>query len=40
VPLAGGFTGSIEFEFDYDSAPAVEAETTDTTLRFKLGYQW
>jgi putative salt-induced outer membrane protein YdiY len=40
VPLAGGFTGSAEFEFDYDSAPAVEAETTDTTLRLKLGYQW
>jgi hypothetical protein len=27
-------------EYDYDSAPAVEAETTDTTLRLKLGYQW
>jgi putative salt-induced outer membrane protein YdiY len=40
VPLAGGFTGSVEFEYDYDSDPAVEAKTTDTTLRLKLGYQW
>ena len=40
VPLAGGFTGAIEFEYDYDSAPAVEAEPTDTTLRLKLGYEW
>jgi putative salt-induced outer membrane protein YdiY len=40
VPLAGGFTGSVELEYDYDSDPAVEAETTDTTVRLKLGYQW
>jgi len=40
VPLADGFTGAIEFEYDYDSDPAVEAKTTDTTLRLKLGYEW
>ena len=40
VPLAGGFTGAVEFEYDYDSDPAVEAEPTDTTLRLKLGYEW
>jgi putative salt-induced outer membrane protein YdiY len=40
VPLAGGFTGSVEFEYDYDSNPAMDAKTTDTTWRFKLGYQW
>jgi hypothetical protein len=40
VPLAGGFTGAIEFEYDYDSDPAVEAEPTDTTLRLKQGYEW
>jgi len=40
VPLAGGFTGAIEFEYDYDSDPAVAAKTTDTTLRLKLGYEW
>jgi len=40
VPLAGGFTGAVEFEYDYDSNPAVEAKTTDTTLRLKLGYEW
>lgn len=40
MPLAGGFTGAIEFEYDYDSEPALSAETTDTTLRLKLGYKW
>jgi putative salt-induced outer membrane protein YdiY len=40
VPLAGGLSGSLELEYDYDSDPAVEAKTTDTTLRLKLGYQW
>lgn len=40
VPLSGGFTGSVEFEYDFDSAPAMAAKTTDTTLRLKLGYQW
>ena len=40
VPLADGFTGAVEFEYDYDSNPAVEAKTTDTTLRLKLGYEW
>jgi putative salt-induced outer membrane protein YdiY len=40
LPIADGFTGAIEVEFDYDSDPAVEAKTTDTTLRLKLGYQW
>jgi len=40
VPLAGGFTGAIEVEYDYDSDPAVEAKTTDTTLRLKLGHAW
>jgi putative salt-induced outer membrane protein YdiY len=40
VPLAGGFTGAVEFEYDYDSNPAVDAKTTDTTVRVKLGYEW
>jgi putative salt-induced outer membrane protein YdiY len=40
VPLASGFTGAVEFEYDYDSNPAVATKTTDTTLRLKLGYQW
>jgi len=40
VPLADGFTGAVEFEYDYDSNPAVEAKTTDTTVRVKLGYEW
>lgn len=40
VPLVGGFIGSIEYEIDYDGEPAEETETTDQTLRLKLGYQW
>ncbi|MCG6943484.1 MAG: DUF481 domain-containing protein [Thiohalocapsa sp.] len=40
VPLTKGFVGSIEFEYDYDSDPAVAAKTTDTALRVKLGYEW
>jgi putative salt-induced outer membrane protein YdiY len=40
VPLGDGFTGSVEFEYDYDSNPAVETRNTDTTLRLKLGYHW
>jgi len=40
VPLFGGFVGSIEYEIDYDSAPAQATKTTDKTLRLKIGYQW
>ncbi len=40
VPLVGGLIGSLEYEIDYDSEPAIEAKTTDATLRLKLGYEW
>lgn len=40
VYLVAGFTGSVEYEIDYDSRPAVETESTDETLRLKLGYKW
>jgi len=40
MPLAGGLSASIEFEYDYDSNPALRAKTTDTTLNLKLGYAW
>ncbi len=40
VPLAGGFVGGIEYEIDHDNPPAVEARSTDETLRLKLGYEW
>ncbi len=40
VPLVAGLVGSVEYEIDYDSEPAVEAETTDTTFKLKLGYRW
>ena len=40
VPLKAGFMGSLEYEMDYDSEPAVAAQTTDKTFRLKLGYRW
>lgn len=40
VPLVAGLFGSLEYEIDYDSEPAVEADTTDQTFKLKLGYKW
>ena len=40
VPIVGGVVGSAEYEIDYDSQPATQANTTDTTFRLKLGYEW
>ena len=40
VPLVAGFVGSIKYEVDHDSRPAVEAKSTDETVRLKLGYEW
>ena len=39
-PLSRGLVASTEFEIDYDSEPTIHAEKLDTTLRFKLGYEW
>ena len=40
VPLISGIVGSAEYEIDYDSDPAFDAETTDQTFKLKLGYKW
>ena len=40
VPVLRGIVVSAEFEVDYDGKPSIEAETLDTTLRLKLGYEW
>lgn len=40
APIFGGFNLSAEYEIDYDSEPAVEVKTTDTTFKLKLGYEW
>lgn len=40
MPLGSGFVGGIEYEIDHDSQPAMNTQTTDETLRLKLGYQW
>lgn len=38
--LSPHVTSSLEFEYDYDSDPAVAAKSRDTTWRIKLGYKW
>lgn len=40
VPIIAGLFGSVEYEIDYDSEPAVASETTDQTFKLKLGYKW
>jgi len=40
APIYSGFIASVEYEIDYDSEPAVAVETTDTTFKLKLGYEW
>lgn len=40
IPIFAGLFGSVEYEIDYDSEPAVDTETTDKTFKFKLGYKW
>ena len=40
VPLWAGFVASTEFQVEYDSNPASDADKTDYTTRLKLGYQW
>lgn len=40
IPLLAGFTASAEYEVDYDSEPVNRVDTTDTTFKLKLGYEW
>ena len=40
IPIFAGLFGSVEYELDYDSKPAVESESTDRTFKLKLGYKW
>ena len=40
APLFAGVVGSFEYQTRYNSEPAEGTNTTDTTFRFKLGYQW
>ena len=39
-PLAFGFSVSGEVEADHDSQPPPDTHRTDTTYRFKLGYDF
>ena len=40
LPVVSGIVISLEYEVDYDGEPALQADTLDTTLRLKLGYEW
>jgi putative salt-induced outer membrane protein YdiY len=40
TPIFSGFIASVEYEIDFDNEPAVRVETTDTTFKLKLGYEW
>lgn len=40
VPLFDRFVGSLEFEADYDSQPALREYDLDKTVRLKIGYEW
>lgn len=40
IPLYGRIVGSAQCEIDYDNQPALRRDSTDTTFRLKLGYQW
>ena len=39
-PIVDKLVGSLEYEVDYDSHPALDAEKSDTTVRLKIGYEW
>ena len=40
LPLFKHLVGSLEFEADYDSEPALREHELDKTVRLKLGYEW
>ncbi|MBK1791764.1 DUF481 domain-containing protein [Persicirhabdus sediminis] len=40
MPLVWKIVASTEYQIDYDSQRTLENETTDTTFRLKLGYEW
>jgi putative salt-induced outer membrane protein YdiY len=39
-PIYAGIVASTEAEIDYDGGVSGDIDKTDTTYRFKLGYQW
>lgn len=40
VPLFGGLIATVEAKYDYDSEPAQESDSMQSTYRLKLGYAW
>ena len=40
VPTKSGIQYSVEYKLDYDSQPINQIESTETTVRIKLGYKW
>ena len=40
VPTKSGIQYGVEYKLDYDSQPINQVESTETTVRIKLGYKW
>lgn len=40
VPLGGGVQVGLEYELDYESQPAIQAEPLDHIMQLKVGWSW
>lgn len=40
LPIAGGITAELIFDFDYDNTPVDQRSPRDSRLRLGLGYRW
>ena len=40
IPLGKGIQASAEYKLEHDSQPVNENDSTETTIRLKLGYRW
>lgn len=40
LPIAGGITADVKYDYDFDNVAAEGLVQEDTTLRFGVGYQW
>lgn len=40
LPIAGGITADVKYDYDFDNVATEGLVQEDTTLRFGVGYQW
>ncbi len=40
VPITRGMLVSVEYKLDYDNSPINDNDSTESTVRLKLGYKW